>query len=273
MSLQDIKDMNANARGEGRRMGGVGQLAGYLRDWWKDAVGAKPSARTTVFLERLVAWYERNKLEHRLKHYEDDLRAEGMLQALAAALPKAQQQQQQEASSGGGQGAGPGLQGGQEVQLHAPVFLRCVLLPIVDEDSNGVVTRDTEMVQLQLRAEEYAEQLKEDPPQSFPDLLDAVFGGLDAGLLKLNLQLLEESEVVRVVKALDVTDVLRNYKVSDLLALFVPGSREWLYQKVTRWLQDLRPGGPGGASSSSAAAAASQSRSRMFMLLAGPGLG
>jgi hypothetical protein len=54
--------------------------------------------------------------------------------------------------------------------------------------------------------------------------------------------------------------IIAAYSVSELLGAYVAGTRDWLYADITHWLE--------GATD-----AAATSASRMFLLLAGPGMG
>jgi hypothetical protein len=55
--------------------------------------------------------------------------------------------------------------------------------------------------------------------------------------------------------------IIAAYSVGELLGAYVAGTRDWLYADITRWLE------------SATNEAAATSASRMFLLLAGPGMG
>jgi hypothetical protein len=139
------------------------------------------------------------------------------------------------------------------------------------------------------RAEGYAAALSFSTPEDFPSLLEAVYGGFDRALLAERATLLRSPVVVQVVGQLHVQDVIRSYAVADLLSAYVPGSREWLYHKLEAWLDTVAPL-PGSATNIAAAIdqkADGESEQpppalqhgsmgpgcRMFLLMAGPGMG
>lgn len=132
------------------------------------------------------------------------------------------------------------------------------------------------MVQLQLRAEEYAAAKSCSPPTDLPGTIDSIYKGFERALLVERLAMLCSPEVQQVVAGLQAEGIIRTYAVADLLASYVPGSREWLYKRVTAWLDAVAPMPVAGTAGEAAAAAGQpvlDAQSRMFMLLAGPGMG
>lgn len=105
------------------------------------------------------------------------------------------------------------------------IFLECVLLPLLDEDSDGLITRDAEMVALQLRAEEWAALHQQPQPQDVLSLLDAVHNSFDRSLLQEHTGRLHGEEVRAVTAALGMQDVIRSYKVRKLGLFWSPACR------------------------------------------------
>jgi len=55
---------------------------------------------------------------------------------------------------------------------------------------------------------------------------------------------------------------MQSYNTTSLLESYVPGTRHWLFDEVNKWLEAaMQSAGPEAAV-----------RSRMFLLLAGPGM-
>ncbi|KAJ9532856.1 hypothetical protein QJQ45_010855 [Haematococcus lacustris] len=97
--LQDSQD-KAAARGPVA-------LPKYLQTWWKDTVGRLIGrVANSVFLAHLVNWFKKEGLEKSLAEYDETLREEGVLP-----LPHGQEH----------------------------VYLRCVVMPLMDKDEDGYV--------------------------------------------------------------------------------------------------------------------------------------
>ena len=60
---------------------------------------------------------------------------------------------------------------------------------------------------------------------------------------------------------LQVKDIIQSYKISQLVSQYVEGTRQWLYDEINDWLTVATACEGDGKSS------------RMFLLLAGPGMG
>jgi hypothetical protein len=119
-------------------------------------------------------------------------------------------------------------------------------------------------------------------------LLNSLCRGFDRAVLVESMGLLDSKEVRAVVAGLAVSHIVCSYKVADLLAVYVSGSREWLYRLVTAWLDKqvapMQPVQPSskevqgdaaatGGEEQPAQQATLDAQSRMFLLLAGPGMG
>jgi hypothetical protein len=104
-------------------------------------------------------------------------------------------------------------------------------------------------------------------------LLETLYAGFDRALLKDHMALLQTPAVAEVTAALNALDIMRSYAVSDLLNTYVPGSREWLYAKLEAWLQAVAPLPAGSTQHSPAMPEVLDSKARMFLLMAGPGMG
>lgn len=60
---------------------------------------------------------------------------------------------------------------------------------------------------------------------------------------------------------LQVQRIIASYRLQDLLAVYVPGTRQWLYDRVNAWLD-----------TATSSADPASIHNRMFLLLAGPGM-
>lgn len=74
LTVQDIKDMQCRVKEQGSQ-----GLAPYLRTWWQDHISSTGQVDTQRFLSRLVSWFERSGFAHKLKMYDEDLKAEGVV--------------------------------------------------------------------------------------------------------------------------------------------------------------------------------------------------
>lgn len=63
---------------------------------------------------------------------------------------------------------------------------------------------------------------------------------------------------------MQVLSIIKSYNISTLLESHVPGTRQWLFDCVNKWLE---------AALSAGKDATSLDHHRMFLLLAGPGMG
>eukprot|EP00798_Chlamydomonas_sp_ICE-L_P032773 gene32773-33836_t len=96
------------------------------------------------------------------------------------------------------------------------------------------------------------------PPDSLPALLSAMYKVFDRTILAS----LSSADVRMVGKAMQVQDIIHSYGISRMLQDYIEGSRVWLYQKLTDWLD-----------TDSGSATPSLAISRVFMFLSGPGMG
>lgn len=301
-TLDALKGMN-----QASKAGSRATLPKYLQELWREVWGLDDHVGALEFLQGITQWFEDTGALRQLDVYDADLRKKGCLDI----------------------GAIEGLVCGDPIaaQLpHSPVFLRHVLLPSVDEDGNGLVTT-AEMVQLQIRSEEYANLQCFDPPSTPIALLDSIYRGQDKADLTKRLaampaatitstetssgacvtakvQLVEGSHLSdaslhavksepeaqqptvgdissltvlqRVLLGLKVEDVVRSYRVAELLPSYVPGTRMWLYDKVESWLNSVAPARTVGGSKTqelNTTPEAVSHRARLLLLLAGPGMG
>jgi hypothetical protein len=164
------------------------------------------------------------------------------------------------------------------------IFLSHVFLPLVDEDGDGMVTT-VKLTHLHMRWQALrrmrhlpALQVPEEA-KGFLSLMDGVWGMLDP--LTLREQLATRASDRTMARELGVDDIIRSFKVSQLLAEYVPGSREWLYNRVTDWLDGRTPlarhtkqvNPDQQQEQHQQQLTTTAPRTRLFLLLAGPGMG
>ncbi|KAL6759842.1 hypothetical protein V8C86DRAFT_1227862 [Haematococcus lacustris] len=205
-------------------------LPKYLQTWWYNSVGGlKMRVANSSFVTQLVNWFSQAGLQATLAEYDKELRTEGMLPLLPH-------------------------------QQH--VFLHFVIVPLADMDKDGFVTR-SELLRLQQLGECYAEQALVDAPESLPQLLSAVFLGHDRDMLVKELVMQGADVMATVRDKLQVAEVIRGYRIAQLLDEYHSGSRQWMYTRVNDWLNASSNSSPGGAATAS----------RLFLLLADAGMG
>eukprot|EP00798_Chlamydomonas_sp_ICE-L_P001313 gene1313-32666_t len=227
--------------------------ASYLQEWWKIAIGiGMHTVLSGMFMERLVKWYDRNENDlklYPLSFYDENIMGEELDLPPLSELPDV-----------------PGMVG-CKAKLPSPVFLKHVVVPLMmmDDNCDGKVSKQelkkrhllaVESVKLQkLRRPPSQDDDDDDdplqPPDSLPALLSAIYKVFDRSILTS----LSSADVGIVVKALQEKGIIQSYGVSRMLQEYIEGSRVWLYQKLTDWL-DTDIG-----------------TSRVFMLLADPGMG
>ncbi|KAJ9527505.1 hypothetical protein QJQ45_025765 [Haematococcus lacustris] len=240
---------------------GPAALPKYLQTWWNNSVGElEMRVANNGFVTQLVTWFSQagwvrqgavhssaghdDLLQARLAAYDQKLRTEGKLPLLPH-------------------------------QQHA--FLHFVIVPLADVDKDGFVTR-SELLRLQQLGVCYAEQALVDAPESLPQLLSAVFLGHDRDMLAKEL-VMQGADVMATVRdklqarcahaaahlpaLADVAEVIRGYRIAQLLDEYHSGSRQWMYTRVNDWLNASSSSSPGGAATAS----------RLFLLLADAGMG
>ena len=96
-------------------------------------------------------------------------------------------------------------------------------------------------------------------------LINVIFVNFDRDSLKRELSLQEAAKepLELITSRLSVSDVVASYDLSSLLTQFHPGSRQWMYDRVNRWLDDQ----------AAAAKAGTPAPPRLFLLLADAGMG
>ncbi|KAF5840146.1 hypothetical protein DUNSADRAFT_17630 [Dunaliella salina] len=220
-------------------------LAPWMGAWWRQA--AHRLAKTIpapTFLSKLVDFFKQKGLVDQLIEYEEALGKEGFSAAMSASSKIVAR-----------------LDDGRP--LH---FFHNVLLPSTDPDGNGVITR-SELRQLHLLGIEFAR--KEDLdflPNSWEQLLEALFIGFDRALLITDGQHGQgkHAGVHAVTEKLQVQAVIDSYNTAALLDDYVEGTRLWMFDKVRAWLS---------AALAAPKSKSSEPRSRAFLLLADPGMG
>ncbi|KAF5838039.1 hypothetical protein DUNSADRAFT_3473 [Dunaliella salina] len=96
-------------------------------------------------------------------------------------------------------------------------------------------------------------------------MLNAIFRGFDEDAVSKKAHYTASTpEIALVSQALKVTPMLQNYGVHLLLESHVPGTRQWLFDRVNKWLETALNAGED---------AGTLNHRRMFLLLAGPGMG
>ncbi|GFH17743.1 WD_REPEATS_REGION domain-containing protein, partial [Haematococcus lacustris] len=217
---------------------GPAALPKYLQTWWFNSVGElETQVANTTFVTQLINWFSqagagflvKALLQARLAAYDQKLRTEGKLPLLPH-------------------------------QQH--VFLHYVIVPLADVDKDGFVTR-SELLRLQQLGECYAEQALVDAPESLPQLLSAVFLGHDRDMLAKELVMQGADVMATVREKLQVAEVIRGYRIAQLLDEYHSGSRQWMYTRVNDWLNASSSSSPGGEATAS----------RLFLLLADAGMG
>ncbi|KAJ9527086.1 hypothetical protein QJQ45_025204 [Haematococcus lacustris] len=215
---------------------GPAALPKYLQTWWFNSVGELETQVTNSgFVSQLVNWFTEAGLQARLAAYDQKLRTEGKLPLLPH-------------------------------QQH--VFLHYVIVPLADVDKDGFVTR-SELLRLQQLGVCYAEQALVDAPESLPQLLSAVFLVRSSGPYPMagahhtSSVHLGKHEFLRLPMPLKVAEVIRGYRIAQLLDEYHSGSRQWMYTRVNDWLNASSSSSPGGEATAS----------RLFLLLADAGMG
>ena len=133
-------------------------------------------------------------------------------------------------------------------------FLKSVFMFLLDADHNGMVTR-SELNALQLKADSAEFKSKaEFTADTLPKLVNVIFLGFDRSVLKVEPKL--QDMLIQLTQALKISDVMNSYNISGLLDEYMRGTRDWMYAKVDSWLD-----------------AAVDTTPRLFLLLAGPGMG
>ncbi|KAL6756673.1 WD40-repeat-containing domain protein [Haematococcus lacustris] len=199
-------------------------LPKYLQTWWKDTVGSQTSVAYNVFLAHLVNWFKSQKgLEERLAEYDEMLRDE-------RELPQTPDQKH--------------------------VYLHCVVMPLMDKNKDSYVTR-SDLNYLHQLGYEYAQK----EPVDLPDLLDILYKGFDRTAATNKLVRVEELDLM--CSKLQVAEVMRSYRIAQLLDEYHPGSRQKMYNEVNDWLNASSSSSPGGQGAAS----------RLFLLLADAGMG
>ena len=137
-------------------------------------------------------------------------------------------------------------------------FLKAVVMWLLDADHNGIITR-SELNALQIKADsaEFFDKAQI-YANSVPELIEVIFCGFDRSVLKVEPK--QQDLLGQLTQALKISDVMNSYNISVLLDEFMPGTRDWMYKKVNSWLD-------------AASSAAADTTPRLFLLLAGAGMG
>ena len=136
-------------------------------------------------------------------------------------------------------------------------FLKSVFMFLLDADRNGVITR-SELNALQQMADspEFFRKA-EFTADTVPKLVNVIFLGFDRSVLKVEKK--QQDLLFQLTQALKISDVMNSYNIGELWDEYEPGTRDWMYEKVDSWLD--------------AASTAADTTPRLFLLMAGPGMG
>ena len=137
-------------------------------------------------------------------------------------------------------------------------FLKAVVMWILDADRNGIITR-SKLNALQIKADsaEFFEKAQI-RANSVPELIEVIFCGFDRSVLKVEPK--QQDFLGQLTQALKISDVMNSYNINVLLDEYMPGTRDWMYRKVNSWLD-------------AASSAAADATPRLFLVLAGAGMG
>eukprot|EP00798_Chlamydomonas_sp_ICE-L_P010737 gene10737-17812_t len=182
----------------------------YLNEWWENTMQMN-TMPARVFLERLVESYDPQKCKlwlrprGTLSYFDTNIRDEKPDLPLASELPDV-----------------PCMEG-CKMELHSPLFLKHVVLPLVDEDRDGMVSKQ-DLMQLHLLAVEYVKLQNRGtllPPACLDDLLITVYKAFDRSMLTS----LSSEDVRMVTEALQVQDIICSYGISRMSLEYIQGTR------------------------------------------------
>ncbi|KAF5843009.1 hypothetical protein DUNSADRAFT_3138 [Dunaliella salina] len=220
-------------------------LKTYLFAWWKGRIGRRTrSVSVEDFFKRLIDFLKEGE-ENAIFEYEEEVLKffpEDMLEVAPKKIC---------------------LEDGRVL-----VFFTFVVMPMVDSDKDGVVELD-QLLHLQEIGEQCMQKLGESkPPAGMGDLLDYILLGFNKeDFFKRAHYIACTPEVDLVAKKLEVTPMLESMLkngVRSLLKVHTPDTRQWLFDHVKEWLKTALSAGQDTGT---------HSQNRMFLLLAGPGMG
>ncbi|KAL6756674.1 hypothetical protein V8C86DRAFT_3136436 [Haematococcus lacustris] len=110
------------------------------------------------------------------------------------------------------------------------VYLHCVVMPLMDKDEDGYVGFDRKVVIKKLESAR---------------------------------ELVRVEALDLICDTLQMAEVMRSYRIAQLLDEYHPGSRQWMYDRVNDWLNASSSSSPGDEGAAS----------RLFLLLADAGMG
>ncbi|KAJ9532875.1 hypothetical protein QJQ45_010968 [Haematococcus lacustris] len=286
LDIADVKSQLAQLQDSQDKAAARGPVAlpNYLQTWWKDTVGRLIGrVANSVFLAHLVNWFKKEGLERTLAEYDETLREEKVLP-----LPPDQEHAYLHCV------VMPLMDKDEDgYVVAAPDAPAACCSGTYDMDAQ---TR-SELNYLHQLGIEYAKTVALGLPEGLPDLLDALFLGFDrkvatkklksAGELALMCSKLQASPIhaaapvppthspmihrLAIIRHRltvahvphQMAEVMRSYRIAQLLDEYHPGSRQWMYDRVNDWLNassSCSPGDEGAAS-------------RLFLLLADAGMG
>ncbi|GAX73621.1 hypothetical protein CEUSTIGMA_g1072.t1 [Chlamydomonas eustigma] len=148
-------------------------LRPFLSKWWKDMFKLMQRVPNVLLMSTLSKWMVDSGHRDKLCEYDETLKNEGVVPASATAFVKI-------------------------VGIVGSIFLRGVLLPLLDEDKDDYVSRE-DLLSCQLKADKFAAENDgiSDFPTDWPSMMDVLYQGFDR---------IQHSGIIKSIIASHVTD-------------------------------------------------------------------